>query len=312
MEGASTKHTEFRKADSFVNNMKKANDSLFAWLLRLVKGMVIGTGFIIPGVSGGVFAAIFGVYEPMIRFFANPRKDFVKNVKFLLPIGVGVLISMVLVSKVLGGFFERAEVPLVWFFIGCVMGTLPSLYRQAGRQGRIGKHWAICGVTVTVGCVLLYTLQGWLSNVTIPTGSALTWLLAGALMGLGAIVPGLSPSNFLLYMGIYGVMMNRIGQVDLLVLIPVVLGAGLCFLSLSKVFDKLFEKAYAGIYHFILGLIIASTLMIIPWPGKVLESGATAAYTTASVFVAIGACVGGIALGYVMGILEKKYKDENE
>lgn len=284
------------------------NAFVVSWLLRLLKGSVIGMGFIIPGVSGGAFAAIFGVYEPMIRFFANIRKDFVKNIKFFLPIGIGVLISMVLVSKVLGDFFERAEVPLVWFFIGCVLGTLPSLYKQAGKQGRSGGHIAVCAVTIVVGYLLLYSMQGWLSGITIPTNSVLTWLLAGALMGLGAIVPGLSPSNFLLYMGIYGTMMNRIGNVDLLVLVPVVLGAGLCFLALSKAFDRLFEKAYAGLYHFILGIIIASTIMIIPWPGKVLESGGAAVYTTGAVFIAIGACAVGVALGYGMGVLEKKYK----
>jgi putative membrane protein len=288
---------------------KGTSDSLFAWLLRLVKGVVIGTGFVIPGVSGGVFAAIFGVYEPMIRFFANIRKDFVKNVKFFLPIGVGVLISMVLVSKVLSGFFERAEVPLIWFFIGCVLGTLPALYGQAGKRGRTAKHWAILAVTLIAGCLLLHFMQGWLKGIAINTDSLLTWLLAGALMGLGAIVPGLSPSNFLLYLGIYEVMTDRIGSMDLLVILPVVAGAGLCFLLLSKAFDRLFERAYAGIYHFILGIILASTIMIVPWPGKVLESGAVATYTTPGVLIALVACLVGVALGYGMGILEKKYKD---
>jgi len=244
----------------------------------------------------------------MIRFFANIRKDFVKNVKFFLPIGVGVLISMVLVSKVLGGFFEAAEMQLVWFFIGCVLGTLPSLYRQAGEKGRQSKHIIIAIVTVVLMCVFLYFMQGILKTVRIPTESMLVWLMAGALMAMGAIVPGLSPSNFLLYMGIYGVMMQRIGGLDLTVLIPVVVGAMACFLLLSKAFDKLFEKAYAGIYHFILGLIIASCIMIVPWPGKVLENGELASYPLSMALVCVGACLAGIALGYGMSILEKKYK----
>ncbi len=290
---------------------QKKGNPIIAWLFRLVKGIVIGTGFIIPGVSGGVFAAIFGVYEPMIRFFANIRKDFMKNVKFFIPIGVGVLISMVLVSKVLGEFFNKWEVPLVWFFIGCVLGTLPALYKQAGKQGRTMKHILIAIAAMVGMIVFLRYIQGILETVTIPTGSIWVWLLAGALMGLGAIVPGLSPSNFLLYMGIYGVMMNRIGGLDLSVLIPVVIGAMACFLLLSKVFDKLFDKAYAGMYHVILGIILASTVMIIPWGGKVLESGAVAAYTTKLAIICVVACVVGIALGYGMGILEKKYKPED-
>ena len=289
---------------------QERGNPIFAWLFRLVKGIVIGTGFIIPGVSGGVFAAIFGVYEPMIRFFANIRKDFLKNIKFFLPIGVGVLISMVLVSKVLSEFFKTAEIPLVWFFIGCVLGTLPSLYKQAGKEGRGWRHIVITVVTLAAMCAFLFLIQRVLETVTMPTDSVWIWLMAGALMGLVAIVPGLSPSNFLLYMGIYGVMMSRIGGLDWGVLLPVVAGALLCFLLLSKVFDRLFDKTYAGMYHFILGVILASTVMIVPWSGKVMENGLPAAYTTSLALICAGACAAGAALGYVMGILEGKYKPQ--
>jgi len=290
-------------------NAKKETKPIASWIFRLVKGIVVGTGFIIPGVSGGVFAAIFGIYEPLIRFCANIRKDFMKNMKFFLPVGIGGLISIVLVSRALGGFFEIAEIPLVWFFIGCVLGTLPMLFKQAGKQGRKARHFLVMGGTAAVMCVFLLFIQGALSGTAIPTDSFLVWVLAGALMGLGAIVPGLSPSNFLLYMGIYGVMMNKMGNLDLAVLVGVIMGAVICVLTLSKAFDKLFDRAYAGMYHFILGVIVASTIMIVPWGGKLLESGAMASYSVPLAFISIGACVAGIALGYIMGILEKKYKD---
>src|SRR5699024_7443688 len=42
-----------------------------SWLARLLKGVAIGVGAILPGLSGGVLAVIFGVYEPMIRFLGN-------------------------------------------------------------------------------------------------------------------------------------------------------------------------------------------------------------------------------------------------
>ena len=291
-----------------MHQQEKAETSIIAWIFRLVKGIVIGTGFIIPGVSGGVFAAIFGVYEPMIRFFANITKDFWKNVKFFIPIGIGVLISMILCSKVLGDIFEKSEVPLVWFFIGCVIGTLPTLFQQAGKQGRTQKHFWILGITAVVAVAFLTLIQGWLSGVVIPTNNLVTWLLAGALMGLGAIVPGLSPSNFLLYLNLYKDMMNRIGSLDWLVILPVVAGALLCFLLLSKAFDKLFDKAYAGIYHVILGVVLASTLMIVPLPGKELENGLSVVYNGQLILISVLACAAGAGMGYGMGILEKKYK----
>ncbi|XUB51672.1 membrane protein [Enterococcus sp. DIV1089c] len=47
---------------------KVAKDSGKDWLLRFVKGMFIGSGFILPGVSGGALAAVFGMYERLISF----------------------------------------------------------------------------------------------------------------------------------------------------------------------------------------------------------------------------------------------------
>jgi len=92
------------------------------------------------------------------------------------------------------------------------------------------------------------------------------------------------------------------------VLLPIVAGVGAGFLLLSKLFNRLFERAYAGFYHFILGLVIASTVMIVPWGGKVLESGAPASYTLPLVLVSAGACAVGILVGYGMGVLERKQR----
>ena len=73
---------------------QKKND----WFLRFIKGMFIGSGFILPGVSGGALAAIFGLYERMIAFLANVTKDFKKNVLFFLPVGIGALAGIVVLS----------------------------------------------------------------------------------------------------------------------------------------------------------------------------------------------------------------------
>ena len=172
---------------------RPGGDSLFSWLFRLIKGIVIGTGFIIPGVSGGVFAAIFGVYEPMIRFFANIRKNFLKNMLFFLPIGVGVLISMVVCSSCWGRPLSATRCPLLWFFIGCVLGT--ALYQQAGQEGRQSHH-GILIITVII-CPVPLLHRGWLSNITIH-GRLWVWLIQALIDG--AIVPGTNPSISCCYM----------------------------------------------------------------------------------------------------------------
>ena len=54
------------------------------WMLRFVKGMFIGSGFILPGVSGGALAAVFGMYERLISFLAHLTKNFKENVLFFV------------------------------------------------------------------------------------------------------------------------------------------------------------------------------------------------------------------------------------
>lgn len=64
------------------------------WLLRMMKGMMIGSGAILPGVSGGALAAVFGLYEPLIVFLSDITNDFVKRVMYFLPVGVGGILGV--------------------------------------------------------------------------------------------------------------------------------------------------------------------------------------------------------------------------
>ena len=54
---------------------------MLSWLARVIKGIVIALGFILPGISGGVLAAILGIYERMIVFLAHPFKEFKENIR---------------------------------------------------------------------------------------------------------------------------------------------------------------------------------------------------------------------------------------
>lgn len=46
----------------------KKTNPVVDWVIRLLKGIMVGIGFITPGLSGGVLAVVFGIYEPLIRF----------------------------------------------------------------------------------------------------------------------------------------------------------------------------------------------------------------------------------------------------
>jgi len=240
----------------------KKNGSITDWLLRLMKGVIIGIGFITPGLSGGVLAVVFGIYEPLMRFLANLKEKFVKNLLFFIPVGIGGVIGVVAFSAAVDWAFTHYAAPFIWLFIGFITGTFPSLFKTAGKQGRKAWHWILM-VAIAAGMFLLMNWMESIKNVTLAP-NFLNWLMSGALIGLGVVVPGMSPSNFLIYLGLYQPMAYGIKNLDMGVIIPLVLGLILCVFLFAKLVSWLFNKAYTVMYHLILGIVIGSTLAIIP------------------------------------------------
>ncbi|MDT2764778.1 DUF368 domain-containing protein [Enterococcus asini] len=267
------------------------------WFLRFVKGMFIGSGFILPGVSGGALAAIFGIYQRIISFLAHITRNFKENVLFFLPVGLGGVTGVFLLSFVVSFALGSYENIVLWFFVGCIIGTVPALWKEAGKEGRSTRDVIILVTSFVLGLLFLWKGSGMFSEVD---QNFFTWIIAGALIGLGMIVPGLSPSNFLVYMGMYKAMSDGIKTLDFGVIIPIAIGGLACVLSLSKLMDYIFSKSYPQLFHFILGIVFASTVMIIPTD----YSGFTPGNYAASVVM----CIGGILLGAWMSRLEEKYK----
>ena len=82
-------------------------------------------------------------------------------------------------------------------------------------------------------------------------------------------------------------------------ILPLILGLLICLLALSKLMDALFAKAYAGVFHVILGVVAASTVIIVPLDFNYLSLEGLACIPT---------CIAGIALGLWMSRLEDRYK----
>lgn len=270
------------------------------WTLRFIKGAFIGTGAILPGVSGGALAAVFGLYERIIGFLADLRKDFVANLLFFVPVALGGLFGLFVLAFPLDYFLVHAKVQVMWLFIGAIAGTLPALFREAGKRGRRPWHLVLVGVVAVLAFAGLLLARTYL-NVNMPLNFG-TWVLAGVIFALGMIVPGLSPSNFLLYFNMYQPMTQGIKELDLGVIIPVGLGAVLCVLAFAKLVSMLLEAAYPIVFHVIVGIVIASTAIIVPTVDEHLALDLPGAVVT----VALAAV--GLVVGLWMGRLEERYK----
>ena len=233
-----------------------------AWIIRLVKGVLAGIGAITPGLSGGVLLVVFGIYEPLVRWLADIRKKFLPNLRFFLPVGIGGVIGVIAFSAVIDYAFSHFAAQFTWLFIGFIAGTIPSLLKTAGEQGRNNWHWLLLAAFAAG----IYFFMTWMESIRSVTmePSFWGWVLSGALTGLGLVVPGMSPSNFLLYLGLYQPMANGIKNLNLGVILPLILGVVLVIFIFARLVSWLFRKHHALMYHIIIGIVIGSTAAIIP------------------------------------------------
>ncbi|HOW07504.1 MAG TPA: DUF368 domain-containing protein, partial [Flexilinea sp.] len=124
----------------------------------------------------------------------------------------------------------------------------------------------------------------------------------------------LSPSNFLIYFGLYDKMADGIKNLDFGVLIPLALGAVLCILLFAKLMAFLFDRYYSGMYHFILGTVIGSSIAIFPavvFPAFTAEGLAASglSFIGSLVFCLILLIVG-IIISWQFGKLEERVESQ--
>lgn len=277
---------------------KKTN--LFTWMIQFIKGMFIGSGAILPGVSGGALTAILGLYEPIISFLADIKKDFLTNILYFLPVGLGGLFGVFVLANPIDYALNNYPVQLLWTFIGIIIGTLPFLYKKAGKKGRGKKDIFILLFTAVIAFLFMYYGNNILgANIK---GNILAWILAGFVFALGFITPGLSSASFLIYLNLYQPITNGISTLNFSIILPVAISGIISILLLSKVMRFLMDQAYARVFHIIFGLVIASTMIIAP------EKSFYLGYDFFDYFLVFILFFLGLALGYFLGQLEEKYR----
>ncbi len=232
-------------------------------LMRVLQGALIGGGAILPGVSGGVLAVVFGIYRPMMELLSHPFRALKKNLWLFIPIVIGVGIGFVGFAKLMALLFAEDSPYPISLFVGLILGTVPSLLKTARSQGRKpAADMTALILTFTGLLAFLIILEGTGSmNLTLTPVWA---LISGLIWGFSLIVPGLSSSSILIFMGLYKSIMDDVGRLQLGTVIPLLLGIALVAFLFARVIDSLFNKHFSVASHAIVGLVLASTIMIIP------------------------------------------------
>ena len=253
--------------------MKGNNPSVLRLILRVLQGVLIGVGAVLPGISGGVLCVVFGIYKPVMELLSNPLRNFKTHVPKLLPVIVGMGVGFLGVAKILAFFLETYPDPSVCLFIGLIVGMLPSLFREAGEQGRPKGSWVSMGVAFVFILALLISLN--LFSVSIAPNFG-WYLFCGFCLALSVIAPGMSFSTLLMPLGLYTPFVDGLGNLNFSVIVPAGIGAVITVICLAKAVDALFDRFYPYAFHAIIGIVIAATIMIVPFGSFAVSVGAAA------------------------------------
>lgn len=291
------------------------------WLVIIFKGMVIGIGNVIPGVSGGTMAVILNIYERLteaVGNFITDKKNRLKHIGFLLLIGSGVFIGIILFARLFTFLLdsELTKQHTFMFFIGLILGSIPLIFSLHSDMKPNTKKVSL--MLAAIAILLLTAYFGGSSAAEASLNPEITgeilgmakitkidfaygaWLfICGIFAAISMVLPGFSGSALLITLGEYD---NILYFVDERMVIPVgivALGAIPGVLLSAKVMSVLLKKFPPQTYYFILGLIIASVVQIF------IELSEYFTATAGSIVISMLSLVAGVVASYLLSKIKK-------
>jgi len=252
---------------------------------RLIRGIAIGMADPIPGVSGGTVAYVTGLYDPIIdrisRFRSHPD-GWRRNILFLLPIVVGLLLGIFLFAHLVDWALHRFPDLTLQCFVGLVFGGLLVLRDQGklllkGRSGVLSMAFA-----AAIALVFAFAPRPELNEpIREPDFLQGVFIFAsGAAAASAMLLPGVSGSMLHLLIGSYSTYIAAIKEINGGVLAIFIAGALVGIAVMAKAIGWLFRHHFQLTQSLIGGLVIGSMFAIWPWqldmPGQFKGVGVAA------------------------------------
>ena len=254
----------------------------------LLKGAWVGGTMTVPGVSGGTMAMVLGIYDRLISSVSRVFKEPKQSIPFLLWFALGGAGGILLFSRGISLLLSsRWEVPARFFFLGAVGGGIPLIFKEAGIK-RFGSGDAVfVGIGILSALLIGLIPEGLFTPGAGGVSDILIQALGGVIIAVALVLPGISASQMLYMLGIYEGIMENIGNLNILPLIPLGIGVvGGIFLT-TKVLERLMERHPQPTYLIILGFMFGSLPELfpgIPTGGALVFSALTAAAGFAALY----------------------------
>ena len=235
-------------------------------MINLFKGFIIGIGKVIPGVSGALLAISMNVYDKSIYYVKNFNNNRKSSIKFLIPLGIGIMLGIILFSKIINYLLDNHYSMTMFFFIGLIIGTLINLIKKIKKK----NYFLI---------ILSFTLFLFLTFINIKGNYVLkgsffdgiVMFFSGILEAIGTIVPGVSSTALLMNIGKYKIIVSAIGNImnykeflyNLKIMVPFGIGTIIGIIIMIVIVDYLFKKHSCKVYSVIIGLILSTIIIMI-------------------------------------------------
>ena len=262
---------------------------------RFFKGIIVGLGGVAPGLSGSVLLIIFGLYRQTLDAIGTILTDFRKKLRFLLPLVCGMVLGVLLFSKLIDYLIHNQEMPTRFCFLGLILGTLPMVWKEVRKDGFSPGHYLLVALSAAMGLWMFTANADSFPQITNP--SFLQCVALGVCVAATAIVPGVDPAVFLSTLGFYEMYVGALADLDLRILISMVPGLALGAVGISFGMSLLFKRFYTGTYSVIFGIFLS----MIP---NMLTPNCRLGFNAVSV-LSILLLAAGFGLSFYLGDLER-------
>lgn len=235
---------------------------------NIYRGILMGISDLIPGVSGGTIAFILGIYDRLLEsisgFFSREWK---KQLGFLVPLGMGIVITLLLFSRFIEFLLENHYEATQFFFMGLILGVLPYIMKQAEvKKNFTARHLVILLVigTALASMAFIQTDDNVapITELSLPTFFLL--FFSGWIASMAMLLPGISGSFILLLIGVYSTAINALSTLNLPIVLAIGAGVMVGFVVSSKAISYLLEHFTYVTYAAIIGLILGSLFVVFP------------------------------------------------
>lgn len=271
-----------------------------------VRGALIGTAEVVPGISGGTVALITGVFESLVtsaghvisgikmavtdlprgRGLSRSGQEFAKaQWGVIIPVLIGMALAVLVAARYLAPVVESHQAESFAVFFGLVLASLWVPYSMSGRR------WGLVQILAALAAGAVgFTLSG-LPPAEVHDPSPILIFAAASVAICALVMPGASGSFILLSFGLYTTTMNALNDRDLGYIATFAAGAIVGLALFVKLLQWLLEHYHRITLVVMTGLLAGSLRALWPWQ----EEDRTPLMPTADTLPLLG---GLIAIGF--------------